>query len=173
MNVYQPIFATRHALRIAAVRQLLTGAGIRKDPQVVYPEELERVVACAANCLVIVDGQSLPDEDTLRRLRRCGAGSRIVIWTDTLSTDLLLATIECGLDGLLSSALPPKEASYALMRICRGERLLRFDPDRGMVKHPDPSRRVAEAPARGPQAHPPAFDAQWMLHGAEPQGREK
>jgi DNA-binding NarL/FixJ family response regulator len=164
MSSYHPIFATRQALRIAAVRQLLTGAGIAADVQTVFPEELERVVASAGDCLVIVDGQSLPDQDTLQRLRHLSPSSRIVIWTLTLSTDLLLATIECGLDGLLSSGLPPDEASYALLRICRGERILRFDSDRRAFQEPDPARQVASAPS---------FDAQWMLHGAESQGREK
>jgi DNA-binding NarL/FixJ family response regulator len=164
MSSYQPVFATRQALRIASVRQLLTGAGVVADVQTVFPEELERVVACAGDCLVIVDGQSLPEQDTLQRLRSLSPGSRIVIWTATLTTDLLLATIECGLDGLLSSGLPADEACGALARICRGERILRFDSDRNPFQEPDPAREVASAPS---------FDAQWMLHGAEPQGREK
>jgi DNA-binding NarL/FixJ family response regulator len=164
MSSYQPIFATRQALRIAAVRQLLTGAGIADDVQTVYREELERVVASTGDCLVIVDGQWLPNQDTLQRLRQTSPGSRIVIWAATLTTDLLLATMECNLDGLLSSGLPPDEASYALLRICRGERILRFDSDRREFHEPDPGRQVASAAS---------FDAQWMLHGAEPQGREK
>jgi DNA-binding NarL/FixJ family response regulator len=164
MSSYQPVFATRHALRIGAIRQLLTDADIAADVQTVFPEELERVVASAGDCLVIVDGQWLPGQDTLQRLRRLSPGSRIVIWTATLSTDLLLATMECGLDGLLSSGLPPDEAAYALSRICRGERVLRFDSDRKTFPEPDPARQVAEGSS---------FDAQWMLHGAEPQGREK
>ena len=163
MSLYRPIFATRQALRIAAVRQLLTGAGISADPQVVFPEELERVVSGEGNCLVIVDGQALPQVEILIRLRRCSPHSRIVIWTENLTTDLLLATIECGLDGLLSSGLPVEEACGALVRICRGERLLRFDSDRGAIQRPDVTRVVAAAPS---------FDAQWMLHGAESQGRE-
>jgi DNA-binding NarL/FixJ family response regulator len=164
MTRYQPIFATQQALRIPAVHQLLTGAGITADAQVVYPEDLERVVACAGDCLVIVDGESLPDQDTLRRLRRFSQGSRIVIWTEALTPELLLTTLECGLDGLLSSELPPEEASYALARICRGERLLRFDSGTDVKKEYTPERQVAEAPS---------FDAQWMLHGAKSQGREK
>ncbi len=101
---------------------------------------------------------------TSQRLRSLSPGSRIVIWAETLTTDLLLATIECHLDGLLSSALPAEEASCALARICRGERILRFDSDRNPFPEPDPAHQVASAAA---------FDAQWMLHGAEPQGREK
>ena len=164
MSFYQPIFATRHALRIAEIRQLLTGAGIVDDLRTVFPEELERAVACAGDCLVIVDGQSLPELNMLHRLRRLSPRSRIVIWTATLTTDLLLTTIECGLDGLLSSSLPADEATCALSRICRGERILRFDSDPGGFREPEPARRVASAAS---------FDAQWMLHGAETHGREK
>jgi len=163
MTSYLPIFATREPLRIAVVRWLLTGAGIATDPQVVLPDELERAVMAAGNCLVIVDGQAAPKQDILLRLRRSSPGSRIVIWADCLTAELLLATIECGLDGLLSSRLPADEACYALSRICCGERLLRFDTD-------------PEAMGQSylqPVAETASFDAQWMLHGAEPQGREK
>jgi DNA-binding NarL/FixJ family response regulator len=95
-------------------------------------------------------------------MRRLSPGSRIVIWTDALTTGLLLTTIECGLNGLLSSRLPPPEAAYALLRICRGDRLLRFDADPGEKKTSGSNRLAAAA----------EFDAQWMLHGAEPHGRE-
>jgi len=161
MTQYQPIFATRYALRIAEVRQLLTGAGIAADPTVVHPEELERVVAGAGNCLVIVDGQSLPHVDALARLRRLSPDSCVVIWTDRLSAEMLLATMECSLHGLLSSRLPAEEAAHALQRICLGERLLRFD---SAPESPKSGRRVAAAPT---------FDAQWMLDGAaDSKGRE-
>jgi DNA-binding NarL/FixJ family response regulator len=161
MTQYQPVFATRQALRIAEVRQLLTGAGIAADPTVVHPEELERVLADAGNCLVIVDGQSLPQLDALARLRRLSPGSSIVIWTEQLSAEMLLATMELGLHGLLSSRLPAEEAAHALQLICRGERLLRFD---SIAESPNPGRQVAAAPT---------FDAQWMLDGvADSQGRE-
>ena len=163
MTQYQPIFATRQALRIAALRRLLTGAGIAADPKMVYPEELERVVAEAGECLVIVDGEWLPRPDTLAFLRRHWPGSRIVIWTERLTADMLLATLEFGLYVLLSSRLPPEEAAHTLRCICRGERLMRFDPAPARCCGPTQGQPVAEAPS---------FDAQWMLDGAEPQGRE-
>jgi len=163
MTVYQPVFATREAMRIAAVRELLLGAGITADPKVAYPDELERVAMAAGTCLVIIDGDSLPSPDVLQRLRRNSAGSRIVIWAERLTTEILLTTIECNLDGLLSSKLPPEDAAYALARICRGERLLRFDADSVSTDSVKAARKVAEAPS---------FDAQWMLNGGEP-GREK
>ena len=75
----------------------------------------------------------------------------------------MLATIECNLDGLLSSRLPPEDAAYALARICRGERLLRFDAESVSTDSVKAARKVAESPS---------FDAQWMLDGGEP-GREK
>jgi DNA-binding NarL/FixJ family response regulator len=153
MTPFQPIFATRQALKIAEMRQLLTAAGIAADPTVVHPEELEPIMSGAGNCLVIVDGESLPQLDTLARLRRLSPGSYVVIWTERLSTEMLLATMELGLHGLLSSRLPADEAALALRRICLGERLLRFD---STPESPDPGRQVAESPT---------FDAQWMLDG--------
>jgi DNA-binding NarL/FixJ family response regulator len=169
MTPYQPIFATRQAVRIAAVRQLLTGAGIAADPKLVYPEHLERTVAGAGNCLVIIDGEALPQQDVLLRLRRSSPGSCIVLWTERATPDLLLATLECGLHGLLSSRLPPEEASGALLRICNGERLLRFDSESGARQRPEPV--TADRPSQ-PVAEAPSFDAQWMLDGADSQGRE-
>jgi DNA-binding NarL/FixJ family response regulator len=164
MTGWQPLFATREALRIADVRQLLADAGVASDLCVVFPEELERALAGAGDCLVILDGRSLPHPDVLRQLRQSSPGSRFVIWADQPTPEVLLATMECGLHGLLSTQLPPQEAAYALARICQGERLVRFDSD------PDPltiprkkSRRVAEDAS---------FGAQWMLHGADSQGRE-
>jgi DNA-binding NarL/FixJ family response regulator len=162
MTPYRPIFATQQALRIAEVRQLLVGAGIAADPTVVRPEELERAMAGAGNCLVIFDGEFLPSVDVLARLRRLSPDSYIVIWTERLSTEMLLATMELGLHGLLSSRLPWEEAAYALRRICRGERMLRFDST------PEPPQQKAGVAAAS------SFDAQWMLHGAaDSQGREK
>jgi DNA-binding NarL/FixJ family response regulator len=162
MTFYQPIFVPRQALRILAVRRLLADTGIGGDAQVVYPEDLERIMAGARNCLVIVDGRAMPHPDVFARMRRYSPGSRFVVWTEEPTTDLLVTTIECGLNGLLSSSLPPREASYALLRICRGERLLRFDAATGATKPTHPNRLAAA----------PAFDAQWMLQGAEPPGRE-
>jgi DNA-binding NarL/FixJ family response regulator len=163
MTQYQPIFATAKPLRIAALRQLLVAAGIAEDPRAIFPEELPQALAGGGDCLVIVDGESLPPDNVLVSMRRASPGSRIVIWTDSLSPDLLRATLEFGLDGLLSSKLPLEDAAYALARICRGERLMRFD-----------STVPLKPPAAGqPLADATSFDAQWMLHGVGPHGREK
>jgi DNA-binding NarL/FixJ family response regulator len=163
MTHYHPVFATRQALRIASVRQLLAAAGIDLDPQVVHPEEVERAVASEGECLVLIDGQCMPPQDVLLRLRRSSPGSRLVLWTDRLTTELLLATMECDLDGLLSSRLSLDDAAVALVGICDGERILRFDSDASETDPVDNRREVAEAPF---------FDAQWMLHGAESTGSQ-
>ena len=164
MTVWQPLFATREAMRIADVRQLLTDAGIVSDLRVVFPEELERALAGTEDCLVLLDGRSLPHPDVLRKLRQSSPGSRFVIWADQPTAEILLATIECSLHGLLSTQLPPDEAAYALARICRGERLVRFDSDPDPLTIPRKNRRKV--------AEDGSFDAQWMLHGADSQGRE-
>jgi DNA-binding NarL/FixJ family response regulator len=164
MTAFQPVFSTREPLRIGAVRELLLGAGVTAEPKVVYPDELERVMMAAGICLAIIDGDAPPSQDVMLRLRRASPGSLIVIWAERLTTELLLATIECTLDGLLSSKLPPEDAAYALSRICHGERLLRFDAESVATDSVKAARRVAGAPS---------FDAQWMLDGGESPGREK
>ena len=163
MNTYHPIFATRQPLRVGEMRKLLADAGIAEDPQLIHPDELEPAMHGADNCLVMIDGQWMPDQDVLIRLRSSSPRSRFVLWADRLSADLLLATMECELHGLLSSRLPAHEAASALARICRGERILRFDAD---------SPEEAPVTSKRQLAAPQSFDAQWMLHGAEPSGKQ-
>lgn len=164
MREMRPVFVTRQPLRVGAVSQLLAGAGISSEPQLIHPDEFEHADTGAEECLVIVDGQSLSAEQSVGQLRRHSPRSRMIVWTDRLSPDLLLDTMECGLDGLLSSRLPLDEAVCALERICRGERILRFDSDASPGR-PRPSAAALAASA--------SFDAQWMLDGAESTGREK
>lgn len=74
--------------------------------------------------------------------------------------ELLLATMECRLNGLIGSDLPPEEAAEALVRICRGERVLRYNSELEPLTTPNKPRTSW-------------FDAQWMLAEAESRGREK
>jgi hypothetical protein len=69
VTFYQPIFVTRQALRIAAVRRLLADTGITADLQTVHPEQMERIVTAEADWLVIVDGQAMPHPDAFERMR--------------------------------------------------------------------------------------------------------
>jgi DNA-binding NarL/FixJ family response regulator len=138
MAVDRTVFATRQPLLIAGVGELLQGGGLAADPQIVDPEELGRALAPAGNCLVILDGHALPARATLRELCRLAPGSFFVLWTVRPTADLLQAALECGLHGLLSARLPLEEAAQALRRICRGERLFRFDSNPGPLELPKP-----------------------------------
>jgi two-component system response regulator DesR len=142
MKMTRAIFATRQPLLIAGVREVLTAAGIRGDPQVVHPEELSRILS-RAECLVILDGQALPSRESLSELRRFSPGSHFVVWSARPTADLLQAAVECGLHGLLSTRLPLDEAAHVLRRICRGERLFRFDADPGPLELPKPFKLSA------------------------------
>jgi DNA-binding NarL/FixJ family response regulator len=174
MTQYQPVFATRQPIRIARVRQLLIDAGIAADPQVVYPEDLPRVLAGASDCVLILDALSLPQPATIASLRSDRPGARMVIWAERPTAELIAAMIEFGLDGLLSSEIPLEEAAHALWRICRGERLMRFDSRNPDARNPDARNSGAASSATNwPVAEVPSFDAQWMYDGADPQGREK
>lgn len=129
----RPIFATPNPLLIAGVREVLAAAGVPADPQIVSPEGLVHTLAHDDRCLVILDGQALPHHDTLAQICKSAPGSQFVVWVGNPSADLLRIALECGVHGLLSTRLPLEEASAALLRICRGERVFRFDPDAGSM----------------------------------------
>jgi two-component system response regulator DesR len=134
----QPIFATPNPLLIAGVREVLAAAGIPHDPRIVAPEGLSRTLAPTDRCLVILDGEALPHRETLAHLCRSTTGSQFVVWAVRPTADLLRIALECGVHGLLSTRLPLEEASDALLRICRGERIVRFNPDSGPVMSAKP-----------------------------------
>jgi DNA-binding NarL/FixJ family response regulator len=132
-----PIFATPNPLLIAGVREVLAAAGIPHDPRIVAPDGLDRTLAPTDRCLVILDGDALPHRDTLAHLCR-SSGSQFVVWAVRPTADLLRIALECGVHGLLSTRLPLDEASDAMLRICRGERIFRFNPDSGPVMSAKP-----------------------------------
>lgn len=133
MALCRAIFATPNPLLIAGVREVLTAAGITADPRIVAPEGLGQTLANGDGALVILDGQALPRRETLAQLCRSTPGSRFVLWAVQPTADLLHIALECGIHGVLSTRLPLEETAGALLRICRGERIFRFDPDAGPV----------------------------------------
>ena len=139
----QPIFATPRPLLIAGVREVLTAAGITAEPRVVGLEGLATALARADQYLVCLDGEALPHRETLAHLCGSHPGSHFVLWTVRTTTDLLRTALDCGIHGLLSTRLPLEEASSAVRRICRGERILRFDPDTGPAAFSRPLRLSA------------------------------
>jgi DNA-binding NarL/FixJ family response regulator len=143
MPACRPIFATPNPLLIAGVREVLAAAGIAADPRIVDPEGLARRLTPADRCLVILDGDALPHRETLAHLCRSVPGSQFVVWTVQPTADLLRIALECGVHGLLSTRLPLEEASNALLRICRGERVFRFNPDSGPIASSKPLQLTA------------------------------
>jgi two-component system response regulator DesR len=149
------IFATPNPLLIAGVREVLSAAGIQADPRIVAPEGLVQTVTSAGASLVILDGQAPPRPETLAQLCRSTPQSRFVLWAVQPTADLLHLALECGVHGLLSTRLPLEEAANALLRICRGERILRFYPASGPASLSKPmqlsprERRVLMALAGG------------------------
>jgi len=129
----RPIFATPNPLLIAGVREVLAAAGMPPDPRIVAPESLAQTLGQAGECLVILDGHALPDHETLAQLCRSHTRSLFIIWTALPTPELLKVALDCGVHGLLSTRLPLDEASDALLRICRGERVFRFDPAYGPI----------------------------------------
>ncbi len=144
MTVCQPIFATTNPVRVAELREILHAAGVSADPRVVAPEGLSQAVEQADRCLAILDGQSLPQRESLAQLCRSHTRSRFVVWAARPTADLLRIALECSVHGLLSTGLPKEEAAAILVRIWAGERILRFDPDTG----PTPSSKPVQFSAR-------------------------
>jgi two-component system response regulator DesR len=133
MTAGRPIFATPNPLLIAGVRAVLAAAGLPADPRIISPDSLPQTLALEHGSLVILDGQALPHRDTLAQLCQSHPQSPFVVWAVYPTADLLRTALECGVHGLLSTRLPLEEASEALLRIWRGERILRFDSDGGSL----------------------------------------
>jgi two-component system response regulator DesR len=71
-------------------------------------------------------------------LCRAYPAAQFVIWAAQPTAGLLRIALECGVQGLLSTRLPIDEASSALLRICQGERILRFDAGSGGISPSKP-----------------------------------
>jgi two-component system response regulator DesR len=136
MTACRPILASPNPLFFARVREVLAAAGISAEPQIVHPVGLGNTVTIPDRCLVILDGQALPHPEALSRLCRSTPKSRFVLWVARPTADALRFALECGIHGLLSANLPREEAAAALIRICAGERILRFDADAGPASKP-------------------------------------
>jgi DNA-binding NarL/FixJ family response regulator len=129
----RPIFATPNPLLIAGVQEVLSAAGMPANPCVITPNHLAYTLAHAEPGLVILDGHALPHRETLAELCLSHPHSQFVVWAVQPTADLLRIALECGVHGLLSTRLPLDEASDAMLRISRGERILRFDPGAGSL----------------------------------------
>ncbi|HEX3747124.1 MAG TPA: LuxR C-terminal-related transcriptional regulator [Bryobacteraceae bacterium] len=139
----RPIFVTPNPLLIAGVREVLSAAGMPADPRIVAPEGLHEMLADSGGGLVILDGQALPHGERLAQLCRAYPAAQFVIWAAQPTAGLLRIALECGVHGLLSTRLPLEEASNALLRICQGERILRFDADSGAISPSKPMQLSA------------------------------
>ena len=125
----ETIFATPNPLLLSGVREVLAAAGMPPEARIVAPEWLSQALAQAEAYLVILDGQAMPHREILTQLCRSNPNSQFVVWVMQPTADLLRIALECGVHGLLSTRLPLQEAAAALVRIRRGERMLRFDAD--------------------------------------------
>jgi two-component system response regulator DesR len=143
LTARRPIFVTPNPLLMAGVREVLAAAGMPADPRIVAPEGLSETLAHDGGGLVILDGHALPHSERLAQLCRSYPGAQFVIWAAQPTADLLRMALECGIQGVLSTRLPLEEASHALFRICRGERILRFDADSSVIAPSKPSQLSA------------------------------
>jgi DNA-binding NarL/FixJ family response regulator len=120
------VFVTERPLLAVGFREVLRRAGLESEPGLVEPYKLAGLLRGAERWLVIVDGEGLLQWDALDTARQQSLESRFVISCGATRPELVLAAIEHGFDGLISTRIPVPEASEALAQICRGEKQFRF-----------------------------------------------
>jgi DNA-binding NarL/FixJ family response regulator len=120
------VFATDRPLLLAGFREVLRRVGINCEPGVIEPARLVESVESSERCLVFLDGEGMPSWENLEMARLRTPKSRFVVCCGVIRPELVLAAMERGLDGLLSTRVPVPEAADALTQICRGERQFRF-----------------------------------------------
>ena len=132
------VFATERPLLAVGVRELLRRSGLEAEPRVVGPAALADSVQPEETWLIVLDSEGPLFWDDLDKARLRAPGSRFVICGGAITPELVLAAMEHGLDGVISTRLPESEATEALVRICHGERQFRFQ-DRMEMRPPEPA----------------------------------
>lgn len=122
------VFATERPLLVVGFREVLRRAGLDLEPAVVEPTGLASSLRAEEKWLVMLDGESLLPWEALDATRLRSPRSLFVICCAAIRPELVMAAIEHGLDGIISTRIPVPEATEALELICQGERQFRF-PD--------------------------------------------
>lgn len=123
------VCATERPLLAVGLRELLRRAGLELEPWMVAPRALSGVVRADQTWLVVLDGDGPIYWEDLDRARMRAPQSRFVICGGAVTPEMVLAAVEHGLDGVISTRLPEMEATEALVRVCRGERQFRYQND--------------------------------------------
>lgn len=144
------LLATRQWALVARFRDVLRQAGFAVAPAVVLPPMLPAALIENPGSLALIDGNSNVAWRSLTAVRPASPDSLLVLCSRKVTPQLVQASLESGMDGVLSTRLPVEEAAQALLAICGGVRQLRFQP-RAMVQAPAPAVARDE------------FDAAWMF----------
>jgi len=121
------LLVTERPLMVLHFRALLEAAGLGFEHGVSSLAEAGRNLQPGDRGLMVIDSENELQWETLRELRRDLGDARFVIWASGVTPRMVQAALEAGMDGLLSTSLPPREAGASLLRICQGERQFRFE----------------------------------------------
>ena len=120
------VFATERPLLAVGLRELLRRAGLEAEPWMVPPAALSGSVRADETWLIVLDGEAPMFWEELDRARERAPQSRFVICGSAITPELVLAAVEHGLHGVISTRLSEVEATEALVRVCNGERQFRY-----------------------------------------------
>jgi len=120
------VFVTERPLLAVGFREVLRRAGLDFEPGVLDPGALSGFLPAAGVWLVMVDGEGDLRWDLLDMARSQSPQSRFVICCSATRPELVLAAMDHGFDGLISTRIPVPEAGEALAQICAGQKQFRF-----------------------------------------------
>jgi len=146
------VFATTQPLRLAPLEPVLRKLGIDEAPTIVRSAQLADVVTRNQASLVFIDGHCILPWDIIAQARADAPACRFVLCSYGMTPSLVQAAMQCGLDGVLSTDLPPGDMVSVLQQIQRGERQFRFEPAKRHIQ----SRLAAQAAGTD-------FDSFWMF----------
>src|SRR5579863_5074704 len=121
------VFATDRPLQIAGFRELLRYAHLETELLIISPDSLQAALGPHETCLVMLDGESVLPWGTIGQARLDRPDARFVVWCSRIAPELVRASLQAGMHGMLSAELPLAEAAESLRQIWQGECRLRFN----------------------------------------------
>jgi len=120
------VFVTERPLLAVGFREVLRRAGLEAEPSMRQPAKLAETLQSADRWLVMLDGDAVLPWDALDSARQQSPESLFVMCCGATKPELVLAAMDHGFDGLISTRIPVADASDALAQICCGQRQFRF-----------------------------------------------
>jgi len=120
------VFVTERPLLAVGFREVLRRAGLEAELSMRQPAKLGETLRSGEKWLVMLDGDGTLQWEMLDAARRESPKSLFVMCCSATRPELVLAAMDHGFDGLISTRIPVADASEALAQICCGQRQFRF-----------------------------------------------